>query len=238
VIGLVGGIGAGKSRVAALLAECGANVIDADTVGHALLDQRPVRDLVVARFGRRVLERSESGSEPVRIDRRVLGPIVFADPAALRQLEAILHPRMRRTFDRAIARTIRRGRARALVLDAAVLFEAGWNTLCDTVVFVDAPRDQRLSRLAAARGWTAETLAARESAQWPLEKKRGLADAIVVNDNDATTEPLAREVRSLAAQLFPPARDVRRRSRSSGPAGTEETLSSVGTPDGTGSGIP
>ena len=82
------------------------------------------------------------------------GTIVFGQPGALRRLEAILHPRMCRTFERAIARTVRRGQARAVVLDAAILLEAGWNTLCDRIVFVDAPRDQRLARLSAARGWT------------------------------------------------------------------------------------
>src|SRR4051794_41535325 len=109
VLGLIGGIGGGKSRVAAMLAEEGAFVIDADAVGHALLDQRPVRDLVVARFGPQILAPSaDDGADalpsPPVIDRRTLGAIVFNQPAALRQLEAILHPRMRRTFERAIAR--------------------------------------------------------------------------------------------------------------------------------------
>jgi dephospho-CoA kinase len=200
VIGLVGGIGAGKSRVAELLAAAGAFVIDADLVGHALLAQRPVRDLVAAQFGTRVLERSDAQGNPPPIDRRALGAIVFADPAALRRLEAILHPRMRETFERAIARTIRRGRARAVVLDAAILFEAGWNTLCDHVVLVEAPRDQRVARLAAARGWSEPALAAREAAQWPLQRKSRLADAVV--RNDAGLETLEEQVRQLATELI------------------------------------
>jgi dephospho-CoA kinase len=204
VIGLIGGIGAGKSRVAELLAAAGAFVIDADLVGHALLAQRPVRDLVVAQFGTRVLERGDALSSPPPIDRRALGAIVFADPAALRRLEAILHPRMRQTFERAIARTIRRGRARAVVLDAAILLEAGWNTLCDHVVLVDAPRDQRVARLAAARGWREPALAAREAAQWPLERKARLADAVV--RNDAGLDSLEEQVRQLTARLLPASR--------------------------------
>jgi dephospho-CoA kinase len=202
VIGLIGGIGAGKSRVAELLAAAGAFVIDADLVGHALLTQRPVRDLVVAQFGNRVLERGTSPGDPPPIDRRALGAIVFADPARLRQLEAILHPRMRGTFERAIARTIRRGRARAVVLDAAVLLEAGWNTLCDHIVLVDAPRSERLKRLEAARGWSDQALTAREAAQWPLERKRALAGAVVRNDSGIGS--LEEQVRQLTAALFPP----------------------------------
>jgi dephospho-CoA kinase len=215
VIGLIGAIGAGKSRVAALLAESGAFVIDADAVGHALLDQRPVREQVLARFGAAILDRSSAPGEPARIDRRALGAIVFAKPDALRQLEAILHPRMRRTFERAIARTIRRGQARAVVLDAAILLEAGWHTLCDRIVLVAAPREQRLARLAEARGWSEQTLAQREAAQWPLERKQALADAVVENDSGAL--PLEENVRRLATTIFPPARRAPARPPGGGP---------------------
>ena len=146
--------------------------------------------------------RSASPEEPPRIDRRALGTIVFANPEALRQLEAILHPRMRRTFERAIARTVRRGQARAVVLDAAILLEAGWHTLCDRIVLVDAPREQRLARLAAARGWSEQTLAAREAAQWPLERS-----APWPTRSSSTTpalEPLEEHVRRLADAVFRP----------------------------------
>src|SRR5262249_48143791 len=126
------------------------------------------------------------------------------DPAALRRLEAILHPRMRRTFERAIDRAVRRGRARAVVLDAAILLEAGWNSLCDTIVLVDAPREQRLARLAEARDWSEQTLAAREAAQWPLDRKRALANLVL--NNDSGIEALDEQVRHLADALLPPAR--------------------------------
>lgn len=235
VIGLIGGIGSGKSRVAALLAEAGAFVIDADAVGHALLAQRPVRDLVVSRFGPQVLAPAGTSPEddgPPPIDRRALGALVFARPEALRQLEAILHPRMRRTFERAIARTIRRGQARAVVLDAAILLEAGWDALCDRVVFVEAPRDHRLARLAAARGWDDATLRAREAAQWPLDRKRDLAGAVVLNDSDP--ESLRERVRGLAAVLLPPAPPARDPGAKAGPrvaSGPERGRPSPGTAD-------
>jgi dephospho-CoA kinase len=182
VVGLVGGIGAGKSVAAAALGELGLLVLDADAVGHALLAQRPARDRVVERFGPGVLRADEygvEGSEP-EVDRKALGRIVFADPAARRDLEAILHPAMRETFRRAIDRAGRNGRA-GVALDAAVLYEAGWDTLCDAVLFVDAPRDVRLPRLAAARGWTADDLDARERAQAPIEAKRERADQVFTN---------------------------------------------------------
>lgn len=183
VLGLIGEIGGGKSRAAAMLAERGAFVIDADAVGHAVLRRRGVRDRLVARFGARILDRSPTGAGAPPIDRRALGAIVFADPEARRDLEAVVHPRMRRTFERAIIWAERRGQARAVVLDAAILLEAGWGDLCDRVLFVEAPRDQRLARLAAQRGWSEEVLEARERAQWPSDEKRRRADAVVANDS-------------------------------------------------------
>jgi dephospho-CoA kinase len=200
VIGLIGGIGAGKSRVAALWAELGATVLDADAIGHALLDQRPARDEALARFGPGILVPSAGSVEPPRIDRRALGALVFEHPGALRDLERILHPRMRRTFERAIARAIRKGQARAVVLDAAILLEAGWNDLCDRVVFVETPEDQRRQRLAEQRGWSPETLAARERAQWPLDQKLHAADAVLRNDSGP--EALPQEATRLWDQLL------------------------------------
>lgn len=195
VIGLIGGIGAGKSQAASLLAEHQAFVIDADAVGHALLSQSPARDLVVHRFGKEILAQPEDADAetPPVIDRRALGAIVFASPAKLCDLESILHPRMLRTFERAIDRTIRRGQATAVVLDAAVLLEAGWETLCDLVLYVDAPREQRLERLQRQRGWTDEVLRSREDAQWSADKKRQAADAVI--DNDADLEALRAAVK-------------------------------------------
>ena len=126
-------------------------MIDADKVGHALLDQRPIREHLV-RFGPAILTSEEDEGEP-HVDRRVLGSIVFKDPEALKALEAILHPRMRLTFEKAIDRTSRKGEAKAVVIDAALLYEAGWHGLCDFVMFVDAPLEARIARVAATRGW-------------------------------------------------------------------------------------
>jgi dephospho-CoA kinase len=177
VIGLVGGIGAGKSSAAALLAEGGAHVLDADRIGHALLDQKPARQSVVQVFGPDVLAREDGDS----IDRARLGARVFGNPEALRKLEQILHPRMRRTFEKAIARQQRAQPVKAIVLDAAILFEAGWNDLCDLIVFVDAPRALRVQRVASARGWDAAALRLREANQGPLEEKRAHADLVISN---------------------------------------------------------
>jgi dephospho-CoA kinase len=200
VIGLIGGIGAGKSLAAAEFAKLGAFLLDADKIGHVLLEQNPCRDRVLQRFGEEILEPFGDFGVRRAIDRRALGAIVFSRPEALRDLEAILHPIMRRTFEKAIARESRKGNVPAVVLDAAILYETGWDTLCDSVVFVDANPEVRLARLEATRGWTAEGLAAREKVQGPLEEKRRQADHLLTNDGtpeefQAAIEILWKELR-------------------------------------------
>jgi dephospho-CoA kinase len=183
VIGLVGGIGSGKSTVAGMLASRGAHVLDADAVGHALLDQTPSRESVVRRFGPEVLvaRSSDSDTDSARIDRRVLGRIMFRDPRALKDLESILHPRMRRTFEQSIRRVVRRRSHPLVVLDAAVLFEAGWDDLCDATVFVESSAERRGQRVSVSRGWSEADLAARARHQWPLARKRSCSQRVIEN---------------------------------------------------------
>ncbi|MDB5349410.1 MAG: dephospho-CoA kinase [Planctomycetota bacterium] len=166
------------------MAEKGAQVLEADAVGHALLDQPPTREPLIERFGEQILDFSGLPEKPPTIDRRKLAAIVFSDDAALKALEGLLHPRMRQTFEKAISRAARKRQATAVVLDAAVLFEAKWHDLCDVIVFVDAPADVRLARLVASRDWTAENLATRERVQMSLDTKRGRADFVLENHDD------------------------------------------------------
>ncbi|MFO0959627.1 MAG: dephospho-CoA kinase [Isosphaeraceae bacterium] len=215
VLGLIGGIGAGKSRVAAEFAEAGAFVLDADRVGHALLDQKPAREEVVARFGPEVL----AADDPERIDRKALGALVFQDPGARADLEKILHPRMRRSFEKAIARVVRRREAKVMVLDAAILLEAGWDDLCDEVAFVDAPDEARRARVEARNGWSAEDLKSRESAQWPIARKRARAQVIIANDGpEEAIGPQVRKIyRSFLARLHSARADTPRTDPASPP---------------------
>jgi dephospho-CoA kinase len=197
VIGLIGGVASGKSAVAALLADRGFTTIDADRVGHEVLDLPDVQQKLVNRFGTAVVVgHSPSGTEGPQVDRRALATIVFPDPEARRALEAIVHPLMRVRFAQAIDRAIERA-PRGVVLDAAILFEAGWNDLCDLVVFVDSPRSERMHRAATHRGWSEAVFDSREQAQWPCEDKRRLAAFII--RNDAGPDSLRREVEALIA---------------------------------------
>jgi dephospho-CoA kinase len=202
VIGLIGGVGSGKSRVAQLLEQRGAVIIDADAVGHELLRDPGIRGRILERFGPGVL--AVPGPEDGRraeppLDRRALGAVVFADPSARAALEAIVHPPMRAGFHRAIACGVDEGRAGVIVLDAAILLEAGWDDLCDRIVFVAAPRTERRRRVAATRGWSAEAFAARERAQWPEDRKRRRAHWVLTND--AGADGLDEEVDRLVSWL-------------------------------------
>ena len=127
VIGLTGGIGTGKSVVAGILSEQGALILDADRLGHEVyLPDRPAYDDIVEEFGREVI--AEDGT----IDRKKLGPIVFADPAKLARLNSITHPRMKQMMRERLAEAEGAG-TRVAVLEAALLFDAGWDDLTDEV---------------------------------------------------------------------------------------------------------
>jgi dephospho-CoA kinase len=184
-------VGGGKSQVAALLGRRGAAVIDADSVGHEVVDLPDIKQRLVDRFGPEVLRPDDVGIDR-RVDRKVLGAIVFTDPAARRDLEAVVHPEMVRRFESAIAEETAKRRALAIVLDAAILFEAGWHKLCDLVVFVDATEAVRQERVARDRGWTPQMLRDRDSAQWPAAAKCRRADIRI--RNDASLETLQRQV--------------------------------------------
>jgi dephospho-CoA kinase len=189
VVGLLGGIGSGKSQVAAALARHGARVIAGDQLGQAALRDPDIRARVVSRWGQGIVD---AGGE---IDRRRLAAIVFADPAQRKELEAITHPWIRRGIRAEVEEARHDPCATLIVLDAAVMLEAGWNDVCDHLVYVDAPREVRLERVARQRGWSEKELEAREQAQLPLTEKAVRADHVV--DNSDSLEHLIRQVNDL-----------------------------------------
>ncbi|MDG3003116.1 dephospho-CoA kinase [Paludisphaera mucosa] len=204
VVGLIGGVGGGKSAAAAALAARGAFVIDADSVGHATLRRPEVVRRLAERFGDGILD-VDGG-----VDRRALGRIVFADEAARRDLESIVHPLMVDEFERLTADAERRDDARFVILDAAVLLESGWDRACDLVVYIDASQAIRLERVRRSRGWSAEELERREAAQWPVDRKMARADRVLINDGDVSD--LESQVDRLVAWLdsaVPPTADRR-----------------------------
>ena len=176
VIGLTGGIGSGKSVVSGFLAELGAVVIDADRVGHeALKPGTEVWCEVVAAFGREIV--APSGD----IDREKLGRIVFSDPECLSRLNRIVHPRM---YDMIVAEMeeYRKRGVEVVVLEAAILLEAGWISLVDKVWVTVAAQSAVLKRLEEKLRLSEEESLARIHCQLPSEERLKHADVIIDTD--------------------------------------------------------
>ncbi len=195
VVGLVGGVGSGKSFVTRELENLGAFVIDGDALGHEVLRLSEVKQEIQARWGEDVFDAEGD------VNRRELARIVFAKNAEgfqeLNYLERITHPRIAHKIKERLEEA-QKNRIRAVVLDAAVMFKAGWNRFCDTILFVEASQVSREER-AARRKWSPQDLHAREQSQEPLEWKRQNADAVI--DNSGTMEDTRRQVREFWDRL-------------------------------------
>jgi dephospho-CoA kinase len=194
-VGLTGGLGSGKSTVAALLGEHGAVIIDADVVAREVVRAgTPGFAAVVARFGSGVV------GPDGELDRAALARIVFADGAALDELNAIVHPRVG-SRSAELAAAVPPGAV--VVHDIPLLAENGLADRFDTVIVVEADREIRLARL-AERGLTRAEAEARMAAQATDEQRRAIADEIVRNDGDL--DSLARRIDRLWDRLSGSAR--------------------------------
>jgi dephospho-CoA kinase len=176
-IGLTGGIGSGKSTVTKLLAGLGAPIIDADKVGHAIYEPGgpAYRDMVAA-FGTEILASDRT------IDRKKLGPIVFADPAALKRLNSIVHPKMFARMREMVDGLLSAGERKPIVIEAAILIEANWQPLFDEIWLVVTSRERVLERIERDRGMQREQIEARIKAQLPDDERRKQATTLITND--------------------------------------------------------
>jgi dephospho-CoA kinase len=181
-IGLTGGIASGKSTVARLLADQqGLPILDADVYAReALAPGRPATLAVLARYGERVRGPAAADS----IDRAALGRIVFAEPRERHWLEQLLHPLVRQRFETEL---VRLAAEPALLLVIPLLFEAGLEGLCREIWLVDCDEAQQRQRLMTRDGLNAAEAEARLAAQWPLSRKRGLADRLIDNRKEPAT---------------------------------------------------
>jgi len=196
VLGILGGIASGKSAVGRLLAGSDGVVIDADALAREVLESAEVRAAIRARFG------SDVAPADAPIDRARLGALVFADPAARRDLENLTHPRVRARV-RGLLDEARRAGVPRIVLDVPLLLENDAQHAlvreCDVLVFVDADDRAREARARGSRGWSAGEVARREAAQMPLAEKRARADHVLVNRG--SFDELERDTARLLASL-------------------------------------
>ena len=175
VIGLTGGIGTGKSEVARILKEIGAYIIDADKLGHsAYLPHSDIWEEVVKEFGNGVLLPDKE------IDRKKLGSIVFNDPVQLAKLNEIMHPRM----GKMVANLIAGLDAEVVVVEAALLLEAGWDALVDEVWCTGASEDIVIDRLKARNGLNREEAKKRIGAQMSVDERKLRSQVMIEHNGD------------------------------------------------------
>lgn len=196
MIGILGGIGSGKSSVVRQVSSYNLHIIDADKVGHRLLSDTEIQNQLRNQFGPDIFLDKQT------IDRSRLATRVFGDTpehqTALKQLNAILHPAIRREIHSEIDSVS--GDVDAIVLDAALLLEGGWDATCDWLIFVDTPEALRQQRVQENRGWSADELSKREATQWTIDTKKQRADFLI--DNSGTIEAAAAQMTQIFTSLI------------------------------------
>lgn len=200
-------MGSGKSTVAQEFARLGCAVIDADRINHENLEKPStiarIRDL----FGPEVF------GPDGRIDYKALGNKVFSNPEAVARLNGLLHPLVLERQAELIAQYQQDDRIKAIVLDVPLLLEVGWQDICDSLVFVDAPESVRYERLRKNRDWDEKTIKKRENFQIPLDKKKKLAENVI--SNNSPTPDLACQVEEVLSRIV--ASFERKRALGAGP---------------------
>ena len=176
IIGIIGGIGSGKSTVAAEFGKLGCKVIDADRIAHELLEKKTVKGKILKYFGPEILNTKG------KIDRRKLAGIVFADAGKLASLNRVIHPLVFEKTDKLIEKYKSQKKVKAVVLDMPLLVEVGWEKRCDELIFIDCKQKIRAKR-AEKMGFNKNQLKIRENFQISLDKKAKLTDNIIQNNS-------------------------------------------------------
>ena len=178
VIGIVGGIGSGKSLIAGLFGELGCLVINSDEQVKAAYRDPAVMQTLHDWWG------DEAFLNNGELNRPFVARRIFGDPAERRRLEELVHPRVHAAREREMEAAANNPKYAAFVWDTPLLFETGLNHQCDAVVFIESPLEARQERVRQARGWDAPELARRENSQWPLDKKQKISDYVIRNTAD------------------------------------------------------
>jgi dephospho-CoA kinase len=177
-IGLTGGIGSGKSTVSKMLAELGAPILDADKIAHTTYAPGgSAYKEVVAAFGDTIV--APDGT----IDRTKLGPIVFADPDQLKRLTSIVWPRTFERIGELVAELRQKGETRPIVVEAAILIEANWQSMCDEIWLVRASKERVIERIERDRGMKPEQTEARIRAQLSDDERVKHANLVIENED-------------------------------------------------------
>jgi len=193
VIGIMGGIGSGKSTAAAEFAKFGCKVIDADKIAHKLIEQKNIKKKIVDLFGRDVLNCTGE------VDRKKLAGVVFSSVEALSSLNRIVHPFVIAQTEELIEQYNRQNNVKAIVLDMPLLVEIGWAERCDRLIFVDCDQKIRAERIKKL-GFDKNQLKIRENFQISLDNKATLADNTIENNSDFSA--MVRQVADIFSDIM------------------------------------
>jgi len=193
IIGILGGVGSGKSTVAAEFAKLGCKVIDADEIAHELIERKAVKGKIVGLFSKAVID-SEG-----KIDRKKLADIVFADGDKLSSLNRIIHPPVLRRAEELIKQYNRQNQVKAIVLDMPLLMEVGWIRRCDRLIFVNCRRQLRVERAKKIGISDENQFKIRENFQISLDSKVNSADNMI--DNNSGFSDLVRQVADIFSYI-------------------------------------
>jgi dephospho-CoA kinase len=186
IIGILGGIGSGKSTVAAHFAKLGCKVIDADEIAHKLLETPAVKKQIISLLGKNVLDPAG------RINHKKIADIVFNDAQKLLSLNSIIHPLVLAHAEQLITQYNQQENVKAIVLDMPLLVEVGWHNRCDKLIFVDCSLDLRVDRAQKTGFFDKNQLKIRENFQISLDKKASIADNTI--SNSSSFEALVKQV--------------------------------------------
>ena len=193
IIGILGGIGSGKSTVAAEFAKLGCKVIDADKIAHEMLDRNTVKGKIVGLFGEAILDSSG------RIEHKKLAGVAFNCGDKLASLNGIIHPLVLARAEELIEQYNQQNQVKAIVLDMPLLVEVGWAKRCDRLIFVDCEQKIRAER-AKKLGFDKNQIKIRENFQISLDNKESLADNTVENNSDFLA--LVRQVADIFSDIM------------------------------------
>ncbi len=190
VVGILGGIGSGKSTVAASFAGLGCRIVDADVLAHEVLDEPAVAGVLADRWGDDILDASGLP------DRVIIGKKVFNAPEELAFLNGHIHPRVLERAAAVIEACQADSNACGIVLDMPLLLEVGWEKKCDFLVFVDCSEEKRAERIAKNGKFDIEQLKKRENFQISLDNKKEKAHYVLDNNSDKS------DIAERIAQIF------------------------------------
>ncbi len=193
MLGIIGGIGSGKSTVAAEFSKLGCAVIDADALVYQFLDEGQVQQRIAEALGTSPFNESSSSN------RRKIADLVFGNPENLTKLNSILHPRVLKKTEQLISKYSIIDEIPAIILDMPLLIEAGWSERCDRIVFVKCPQELRYQRIQKKGELSIKDIKMRENFQISLDKKLFRADTSVNNNSDYSA--LVRQVKEIFSDI-------------------------------------